>query len=74
MFINDINAIMGMLRAPRAEVARRLNIPAPNFTRTLNREYIKDSETKEILNALNIEVELTYKDKKTGETIYKSTL
>ena len=74
MFINDINAIMGMLRTPRAEVARRLNIPAPNFTRTLNREYVKDTEAKEILSALDIEASIVYKDKKTGETIYKSTL
>lgn len=74
MFINDINAIMGLLRISRAEVARRLNIPAPNFSRTLNRDYIKDTEAKEVLTALGIEATILYKDVKTGETIYKSTL
>lgn len=74
MFINDINALLGLLRISRAEVSRRTNATAQNFSRTLNREYLKDTEAKEILNALDIEASIIYKDKKTGETIYKSTL
>lgn len=74
MFINDINAITGIKRISRAEIARRLETTPQNFGQKLNRDNIKDIEAKQILNALEVNASITYTDANTGNVIYKSEL
>ena len=74
MFINDINAITGLKRVSRAEIARKMDATPQNLSRSLNREYIKDIEAREIFKALNINASITYTDASTGNVIYKSEL
>lgn len=74
MFIDDINAITGIKRITRAEIARKTDATPQNLSRVLNREYIKDIDAREIFKALNINASITYTDASTGNIIYKSEL
>lgn len=74
MFINDINAITGLKRISRSEIARRLDTTPQNLVQKLNRESIKDNEAREIFKAINVNVSITYTDTTTGNVIYKSEL
>ena len=74
MFINDINAITGLKRVSRAEIARKIDATPQNLSRSLNREYIKDIEAREIFKAINVNVSITYTDANTGNVLYKSEL
>lgn len=74
MFINDINALAGMKRISRAEIARRLGYSPANLGQKLNREYILDSTLKDICDVMNVNVTVTYTDADTGEELYKSSL
>lgn len=74
MFINDFNALTGIKRISRAEIARRLGETPANLGQKVNRDYLADSTMKDICEVMGIKVSVTYTDAETGEVVLKSDL
>ena len=74
MFINDFNALTGIKRISRAEIARRLGETPANLGQKVNRDYLADSTMKDICEVMNIKISVTYTDADTGEVVLKSDL
>lgn len=74
MFVEDLKILTIKKSISMSELARRLGESPQNFHLKIKRNTIKDIDLKEAAKAMNCDVEIVYKDKKTGEVIYKSCL
>lgn len=74
MFVEDIKILMVKRGISMSELARRLGESPQNYGLKLKRNSIKDIDLIEAAKAMNCEVEVIYRDKTTGEEIYKSKL
>lgn len=74
MIIEDIKILLVKKELSLAALSRLLGESPQNFGLKLKRGYIKDNELKEIGKALDLEIEIIYRDKQTGKEIYKSKL
>lgn len=74
MFVEDLKVLTVKKNISMSELARRLGESPQNYHLKIKRNTIKDIDLKEAAKSLNCEVEIIYKDKDTGEEIYKSKL
>lgn len=74
MFVEDIKVLIAKRGINTSEVARRLGDSPQNLSQKMKRNAIKDVDLKEIAKSMNCEVEVVYRDKTTGEEVYKSKL
>lgn len=74
MFVEDIRVLIAKRGINTSEVARRLGDSPQNLSQKIKRNAIKDIDLKEIAKSMNCEVEVIYRDKTTGEEIYKNKL
>lgn len=74
MFVEDIRVLIAKRGINTSEVARRLGDSPQNLSQKMKRNAIKDVDLKEIAKSMNCEVEVVYRDKTTGEEVYKSKL
>lgn len=74
MFVEDLK-IMALKRSiSLSELARRLGESPQNYNLKFKRNSIKDVDLRESARALGCDVEITYRDRDTGEVFYESKL
>ena len=74
MFSEDIKILCVKRNKSVAELSRNLGDTRQNMQSKMRLESFKAKDLKEMCKALNVTMEINYKDANTGETIYKSTL
>ena len=74
MFVEDIKVLALKRSISLSELARRLGESPQNYNIKFKRNSIKDVDLKEAAKAMDCEVEVIYRDKTTGEEVYKSKL
>jgi hypothetical protein len=74
MFTEDIKVLLAKKSMSFSGLARLLGESPQNYHTKIKRNSIKDVDLAEIGKALDLEIEIVYKDSKTGKEIYKSKL
>lgn len=73
-FVEDLKILALKRKVSLSELARRLGESPQNYNIKFKRNSIKDADLKQAALALGCNVEIIYRDNKTGEEIYKSEL
>ena len=73
-FVEDIKVLALKRDISLSELARRLGESPQNYNIKFKRNSIKDIDLQQACKALGCEVEIIYRDKETGETLYNSKL
>lgn len=71
-FLEDIRILLVKRNMGQAELANRLGDSRQNLGLKFKRNSIKDKDLAEICDALGVRAEITYRDKETGEIVYKN--
>lgn len=71
---NDVTMLMASKKCSKAELAKRIGDSPQNLGLKFKRETLKTNDLQKILEALEIDAEITYTDKKTGKEIFKSRI
>lgn len=73
-FAEDIKILTVKRGISMSELSRRLGESPQNYGLKIKRNTIKDNDLKQAALALGCEVEVVYRDKETGEVIYRNNL
>ena len=73
-FVEDLKILAVKRNISLSELARRLGESPQNYNIKFKRNSIKDIDLKEACKALDCTVEVVYRDKKTGEEVYRNSL
>lgn len=73
-FVEDLKILAVKRNISLSELARRLGESPQNYNIKFKRNSIKDIDLKEACKVLDCTVEVVYRDKKTGEEVYRNLL
>lgn len=74
MFVEDLKVLALKRNISLSELARRLGESPQNYNIKFKRNSIKDYDLKEAAKTLGCDVEIIYRDRETGEIVYKNKL
>lgn len=71
-FLEDIKILLVKRNISQSELANRLGDSRQNLGLKFKRNSIKDKDLAEICDVLGVKAEIVYRDKDSGEIVYKS--
>lgn len=74
MLIDDIVMLLANKKCSKSELARRIGDSPQNLGLKFKRDTFKSDDLHKIFEALEVNAEVTYTDKKTGKEIFKSKI
>ena len=74
MLVNDIVMLLANKKCSKSELARRIGDSPQNLGLKFKRDTFKNDDLQKIFDALEVNAEITYTDKKTGKEIFKSKI
>lgn len=74
MLVDDIAMILANKKCSKSELARRIGDSPQNLGLKFKRDTFKSDDLQKIFEALEVDAEITYTDKKTGKEIFKSKI
>ena len=74
MLVDDIIMILANKKCSKSELARRIGDSPQNLGLKFKRDTFKSDDLQKIFEALEVDAEITYTDKKTGKEIFKSKI
>lgn len=74
MLVDDIVMLLANRKCSKSELARRVGDSPQNLGLKLKRDTLKNEDLQKIFDALEVNAEITYSDKKTGKEIFKSKI
>ena len=73
-FLEDIKVLLIKRGVNQSELARRLDESPQNLGIKFRRNSIKDKDLKEICDVLGVKAEIIYRDKESGEVVYRNEI
>ena len=74
MLVDDLVMLLANKNCSKAELARRIGDSPQNLGLKFKRDSLKSEDLQKIYDALEIDAEITYIDRKTGKEIFKSKI
>lgn len=74
MFSEDIKVLLVKRKTSMSKLSLLIGSSVQNLSQKMKRNYLRDEDLLLIGDALNVDIEIVYKDRTTGNVLYQNKL